>query len=140
VPQGGINIDISGEKELIRSLDSLEPKVAKKIVRQALRPAMKEIITNAKGRAPVDSGALKKSLVTRAARRSRRNIGVLGIVRAERKANYYAAPVELGHKKKSGAIVPEQPFLRGAFDSLKDKAFRAVVNGFWSGIKEAWRK
>ena len=140
MPQGGITIDISGEKELIRALDSLEPKVAKKIVRKALRPAMKEIVANAKGRAPVDSGVLRKGLVTRVARRSRNKIGILGIVRAERKGNYYASPVELGHKKKSGTIVPEQPFLRPAFDSLKEKAFRAVVNGFWSGIREAWRK
>jgi hypothetical protein len=70
------NVAITGDKQLDRRLRALEPKVAKKYARTALRDALKPTAAAVKSAAPRGSGALAGQIKVRAAKRSRRGIAM----------------------------------------------------------------
>lgn len=110
---------ITGVKEIDKALKKLEPKVRKKMVRQAMRPALKPVQATAKEKCPVDTGALRDSIKVKAAKRSRRTMGVdvrsVGVP--------YYGPVEYGSKDR-----PPAGFMRNAYDTGKDKAKDDAIN------------
>lgn len=117
---------ITGDKELDKLLKDLAPAVAKKILRKALRPAMKPLHKEAKTKAPVLEGDLKRSIKLRAAPRSRSHVGIDVVVSKKDwkgDSNFHASFIELGTKD----ITPE-PFLRPAFDTKKNSAKNDVLN------------
>jgi hypothetical protein len=67
---------ITGDKQVDRRLRALEPKVAKKYARTALRDALKPTAAAVKSAAPRGSGALAGQVKVRAAKRSRRGIAM----------------------------------------------------------------
>ena len=132
------SIKLIGGKELDRKLKALPRKVAKKILRQALRAGAKIILAQAKANAPVATGQLKKSLKVRAMKRTRK--GTVGF-KVQTKAGdfkgdeFYGSFLEYGFRrgKRPGKgaeytreIVPAQPFMRPAFDSKKDEAVAVI--------------
>src|SRR4051794_37182099 len=59
------------------ALKELEPRLAKKILRRELRKGLKPIQAAVKANAPVRSGKLRKAVILRATKRTRKNrIGV----------------------------------------------------------------
>lgn len=110
----------------------------RKIIRQTLRSAARPVLATAKAFVPEDTGALRRSLKIRAAKKSRRGIGV--VVRpGSRKElgikadapGYYPAHIELGTK-----YVPESAYLRDAFDAKSDQALETIIQGVGRGIRE----
>jgi len=134
---GGVDISLIGDKELQRKFKTLVGKVQKKIARKAIRAGAKIVLADAKNRAPVLSGKLKKSLKVKAIKRSRSTIGVLVQTGTREKLNipegskyYYPAAVEYGH-----GGVAAKPFLRPALDTNADRALSTIQRELWNGIR-----
>lgn len=126
-------LNIEGAKELEKKLLSFEPKLGKKIIRQALRSGAKLILAEAKANVPVDTGALRDSLKVRAMRKRKHRYGVMvqtseGWFKGEQ---FYGAFVEFGTDKMAA-----QPFVRPAFDSEKEAAEKTIVDGIRQGIEQ----
>lgn len=142
------NIEVSGAQDLAKLLRALPAKVAKKILRKALREGAKLIQQEAVARAPVRTGTLRKNIKVRAATRLKR--GNIGVQVLAGKGDYlgdvfYASFIEFGHrrgKRKGGKVtrledkreeVPPKPFMRPAFDAAKHRAAlraqRLIVEG-----------
>jgi HK97 gp10 family phage protein len=126
---GAVNISLLGDKELQSRLDGLEPAVAKKIVRKAIRVIGNDIRNDARALAPVKTGALRRSIKVRAIRRSRGRMGVivrtgtreeLGIENDDK--GYYPAVQEYGSE-----TVPARPYLRPALDHNQEKGVRKMA-------------
>jgi len=128
-----MDIKIEGAKELEKKLLSFEPKLGRKIIRQALRAGAKVIHTAAKANVPVDTGALKQSLKVKAMRKRRHSYGVMvatsdGWFKGD---EFYGAFLEFGTSK-----MPAKPFVRPAFDAEKDNAEKIIKNQLQQGIEQ----
>ncbi len=62
---GGVVIKLEGFDALKRAFRELEPKLAKKVIRQSVRNGMKTVQAAAKENAPVDTGAGKRKIRVR---------------------------------------------------------------------------
>jgi HK97 gp10 family phage protein len=128
-----MNIKIDGAKELEKKLLSFEPKLGRKVVRQALRKGAKVIQSAAKSNVPVKSGALKKSIKVRALKKRRQSYGVM-VATSEgwfKGDEFYGAFLEFGTSK-----MPAKPFVRPAFDSEKGNAEMIVTSEIRKGIQQ----
>jgi len=117
-------IELRGADELLKGLQELEPAIAKKILRTAMRQAATPILEEAKRRVPILTGQLRKSLKIRAIKRN--NKGRIGVVISTEKGffkgeTFYGAFLEFGTKK-----MPAKPFIRPAFEANKARAVRIV--------------
>lgn len=88
------------DKDLVGILDKVESKVRKRALRTGMRSAMKVVLAKAKQLVPVDSGALKRSLTIRSAKRSRSSVGIMvttkeGLFSGE---TFYGGFKEYGHR------------------------------------------
>jgi HK97 gp10 family phage protein/SPP1 family predicted phage head-tail adaptor len=129
----------TGIKSLDKAFSQLEMKAAGKATRQALRKGAKVIATDAKRRAPVDTGKLRDSIKVRAQRRSRIAIGVNAVTRDadfQGKRLFYALFVEYGTRRGQRP----QPFMRPAFDANKDSVRQQILTDLWANIKTIARK
>src|SRR5438045_385111 len=98
------NYTITGVKEIDRALRSLPAKIAKKVIRQAMRTALKPVKDEVKLIAPKRSGNLAKSIKLKAGTRSRTKIR-LNVSIGDRDftgKTFYGAMVELGTVKMEG--------------------------------------
>lgn len=120
-----VRIDVSGvTASLEEYLRATEGKML-----SALEAGAKVIQAEAKRRAPVDTGNLKKSIKTAARMEGREAVATVG-------SNlHYAIHVEYGHRtrkavkgeqKKPIRWIPGRYFLKGAFDSQRDRAVRVI--------------
>jgi HK97 gp10 family phage protein len=127
-----MNIEIKGAKELEKKLLSFEPKIGRKIVRNALRKAAKIILIAAKANCPVVTGDLKKSLRVRAMKKKKHRYGVMVATSAGwfKGKTFYGAFVEYGTSR-----MPAKPFMRPAFDSEKGKAEMVLKSELKKGIE-----
>lgn len=126
---------ISGLEPLLKKLKTLEPKIAKKVLRQSLRAGAKIIQTAAKAKAPVKSGQLRKAIKVRAQKRTRRGtIGVNVSVGEKDFAGevFYGSFIEFGSSK-----MPARPFMKPAFQENKAAALQVIQDGIAAGIEEA---
>ena len=121
---------LTGLKEIDKALSSLEPKLQKKVLRQAMRKAMKIVAAEAKENAPVDEGTLKASIKVKAGKKTRNAISI-NVQSGEgdfKGDTYYASFIEYGTSKR-----PATPFMRPAFDSkakeAKDLAIKEILDG-----------
>jgi HK97 gp10 family phage protein len=115
---------VTGVKEIDRRLATLEPKVAKKHLRQAMRKGMRPIQSQVEGNAPAgESGDLAASVILRAGKRSRNKMTMnvaLGS-RTFRGEKFYATFTEWGTSDQ-----PAQGYMRRAFDT-RGRGARDVI-------------
>ena len=114
------SIVVTGVKEIDSKLKTLEPKIQKKVLRQAMRSGMKLVLQDAISRVPVLSGLLKRNIKLRAMKRKQNRVGLLVQVKSDERfvkvskagiRYWYPAAVEFGH-----GTVPAYPFMRPAYD------------------------
>ena len=139
------DIQLIGDKKLIRKLKVLSSATVNKIVRPSMKRASKPVITDARNRVPMGgTGLLKKSIGRRG--KTYKNSGVLVEVIGPRSGfkrtveidgkaviknpTKYAHLVEFG-TSKTGA----QPFLRPALASKKSEALRILATEISREIK-----
>ena len=157
-----ISMTLEGGKQLEAKLLGLERKVAKKIVRSAVRAGSKPILSAAKANAQsivggTMGGTIARSLQVRAMKKQRRSQYAVKIQHSE-KANdqlvhiaasgereYIPNAIEYGHAapgrgggKNSPKDVPSRPYMRPAFDSSKGSAEQAVRTELLGGIERAY--
>lgn len=130
---GGV-ISLQGGAELMDALEALGPAMEKKVLRSAMREAAKPMLAEAKRRAPVLTGQLRKSLKIKAMKR--RSNGQVGVLIATEKGffkgeTFYGAFQEFGTKK-----LPARPFIRPAFESNKARAVRIVTEAIRIGLED----
>lgn len=79
------DLQVTGDAALDAALANFDRKIVRKWIRKALRDGAKAVAANYRATVPVDSGAMRDSLIVRSARRLRRGqLGVAVIVDATR--------------------------------------------------------
>lgn len=139
-----LTVDLSGDRELIRKIESLGNQI-KPIASRVLRTAAAPILSQAKANAPVRSGALRASLKVRKAtsRQGRVRIIVSTSAGDFQGKQYYGAFVEYGHKvgsRKLGSArkdVAPVRYIGRAWDALSSQTEQAVKQGFKDEIEKA---
>lgn len=126
-------VKIEGDKALIRKLNRLADKEAKKVIRIAYRAAAKPIFNEVKRKCPVVSGKLKKTLKLRALPRSRVRIGMEII------AGSPAAPY-IGHVELGTSHNPPNPFMRGTVDEYRPRFPTMIGNELGPALERAARR
>ena len=150
-----VKVTITGDKELINSLKKLPKLVARKCLRQAMRPAMKLVQTAAKNNAPVKTGLTQKAIKVRALRRSTKFIGIdVQIGEGDYKGKtFYGAFLEYGTKERFhkagkgqtmvaagyGKIEPHE-FMKDAYKSVGETAKAYAIRKLKELIEEANNK
>lgn len=145
---------VTGIKDIDRRLRRLEPKVGRKVLRQAMRAALKPMVVTAKANAPRDSGELARSIKIRAPKK--RKVGVIRlVVRAvpakekgllvqhpksgkwamPNKAGFYGGFPEFGTKKQVGQHFMYHTFTSDAL-SVKDNCITLIRAGL---DREIWK-
>lgn len=136
------SIVVTGIKEIDRALKELEPKIQRKVLRQAMRSGMKLVLQDALMRVPVLTGLLKKNIKLRAMKRKRNRQGLQvqvrsdeGLVKVSKAGTRYFIPaaVEFGH-----GTVPPHPFMRPAYDLRGPEARDTTMHELLEGaLREA---
>jgi len=143
-----IKLDLTGDKEVVLALNSLNKKLHKKVLRSATRHALKPALAAALTMIPVDSGTLRDSMkiqvkafppfhyVGKVWPKWKHTQMVNGELRRPFK---YAHLVEAGHDvttEKGGEVlghVEEQPFIRHAFlitgPEIKRRFKASIIRG-----------
>ncbi len=136
----GVDIDFKGDKALQSAFNALTGPKQKKAARKGLRAGAKLIADRARQNARFSkrTGKLLKSIKVKAAKRSRSGMGV--IVTTGDDGNlftgetYYGGMVEYGTAKMHA-----RPFLRPAFDTLKDQAAEISRKEIGRAVERIWR-
>lgn len=131
-------ITLTGAEDLIKKLERLEAKTAKKIGRKALRAGAKIVKTEMKSSAPVDQeAALPQSVKIKAGKRSRKRISIeVGIGDDKFKGDkYYATFVELGTSEQ-----PPQDFMGSSAERVASKVGNVVAKELATGIEREAKK
>lgn len=121
---------VKGLEATCDALAELTANVQNSIARKAANKAMDQVVTEAKQRAPVDTGHLAESIGKKNVKQHKRNVKGLvtisvGPVQETQfitpgttnvnKPFKYGVPVEYGHVTKSGAFVPPASFMRSTY-------------------------
>jgi len=151
-------IDTKDFRQTMHRLEKLEPKLARKVLRRALRAGAKQVCTAAKSKAQTVVGGEMGSTIAsyikpRSMRRMRRfSYGVAAEISAKGNeifsgvtadGNHYYIPaaIEYGHAAPGQAggpkVVPAMPFMRPAWDETKGRVLTTIKSMIASGIDEA---
>lgn len=138
--------NLSGLKELAAALRELGPRVARNTLRRAVSSGARLIRDEARIKAPVDTGEMRKDIMIKRERAAkdvmsaRYSVFVLsgkksrlaGKRRNVDKDSFYWKFVELGTSKMSA-----RPFLRPAYEVKKEDAVKTIGDVIDAGIKKA---
>ncbi|MBN1807187.1 MAG: HK97 gp10 family phage protein [Sedimentisphaerales bacterium] len=146
-----MSIKVEGVKELEKKLKELEPKVGRKIVRQALHAGAKVIQKAQKESAKNIVGGnlgseIARNIVVRAIKmRTKNRYGVAALINPKEESfiyytkddtrYYIPAAVEYGHTNEDGTYVCSMPFMRLAFDAEKENAANVIISELKKGIE-----
>jgi HK97 gp10 family phage protein len=123
-------IAVTGVPEIDKRLKELEPRIARKLVRQAIRQALKEMDTALEAVSPRKSGALASSYKVRASGRSRKSIGMdLASTVAYASFINYGAP----HRHIKAQRFADEAYKENA-PSIRDRAMELLVAGIQKEI------
>lgn len=129
-------VAIEGADQLRKNLRSLDDKLRRKLIRDALRKGAQPIYEEARRLVPVRTGALQASINIKASTTAKRvrfrvQTGAEGFFKGK---TYYGGFVEFGHKIGSRKLgdkrkeVPPHPFMGDAFDERGDEARRITLD------------
>ncbi len=143
----GVTIQLTGIDDILRKLNTLDDRVAKKVVRKEVRGGTKVIADEAKARSLVDEGTMKRSISVRARKKRRRGEISMNLIFNVRKfpkltrgstkqrRYFYPAAIEYGTNKMKA-----KPFVRPAWDSKKRPVLARILNGIRAGIEREAHK
>ena len=139
-------VTLTGDKALDKKLSAMPTRLRNKAMRQACRVVAKLVHTDARQKVPRKSGDLAKSLVVRAAKRSRKHKHQVAVTVRTKDGffqgdQFYGGFLEFGtaeRQTKAGASrgrVPQFKFLRNALYSFPETKRQIFVNHIRSFIK-----
>lgn len=143
------SMNLTGFKELADALRELGPRVARNTLRRSVAAGATVIKTDARARAPKDTGEMTKDILVKRERdtkgemsatysvfvRSGKKSRLAGKGRDVQKDSYYWKFVEFGTSKMAA-----KPFLRPAFESRKEEAVKTIGKTLDEGIQKAARE
>lgn len=142
--------NLTGFRELAAAMRELGARTAKNTLRRAVSAGAAVVRNEARSRAPVDTGEMKKDIQMKrekdqrggplAARfsvfvRSGKKSRLAGRARDVQKDSFYWKFVEYGTSK-----MPAQPFMRPSFESTKEEAVRVIGETLDQGVQQAARE
>jgi HK97 gp10 family phage protein len=125
---------ITGVKEIDRRLKQLEPKIAKKVIRQSMRQALKPVRSAVQAEqkiGPFATGATAKAVKIRAGRGQKRGKITIEVRIGQgdyQGDQFYAAFVEFGTKRMEARHKMEAAFDRTK-EAAKDTAVKLILAG-----------
>lgn len=124
-------IKLHGMRELKKELRKLEPRMAKNILRGSVRAIAAEIRDEARANAPVETGNLKRNIISKGRRGRRGSIRASVIAREEgkrgdKKNAFYWRFVEFGHFDRGGNQIPGRPFITEAYESMRGRIVQTM--------------
>lgn len=132
-------------RDVRRALEELPTRVVKNVVRRAVYAGASKIRDVAKGKVPVDTGALRASIIasTNKAQKTGEISASVGVARkkfvrgrrAGRNPRRYAHLVEFGTARTSA-----NPFLRPALDTQVDEVLEVTAARMRTGIDDEARR
>lgn len=140
-------LQITGLDQINKKLKELDSKVGKKIVRKALRIALKPMQQKVKANVPVDTGQTKRAIKILAGKTKKGRISIRVVLGKGyyKGDSFYGAFQEFGHfqgSRKLGASrkeIPGKHFMRDAFEAEKEhtksEAERLILEGINEAIK-----
>jgi HK97 gp10 family phage protein len=151
-----LELKVTGLKEVEAALKTLPARVAKKVLRQAMRKGQKIVQAEVKALAPVRTGATRKAVKVRAGKRKKDTVRInVQIGKGDYKgATYYAAFPEYGtkgsgRKGKHGTEGAQtgrggqraQHYMKRAFEAAGQRAADTTMEAIVAGIEnEATKK
>lgn len=136
---------LEGAEKLEKLFAGLPKKLRGQILRPILREAAKTVQAEAKQRAPSATGAVRDAIKVRASKKLKK--GQVGVDVSIGEGNYrgktfYGAFLEFGAPKhelfgKKLSPLPPQPFMRPAFDAVKDAVARTAMDAIAQAIVDA---
>jgi HK97 gp10 family phage protein len=144
-----IKAQIDGVKDMLAALDGLKKAVRNRILKRAVNKGIKIILKAAKGRAPRESGLLKKSLGSKVKvyRSSGVVVGIVGprkgfkgeVVRKKGRwfpVSVYSDPVRYAHLVELGTShAPAKPFLGPAVTGSRAAIRNAMAEEIRKGLE-----
>jgi len=129
-------------QQVLNFTRNLPAAMAKKIIRQETRRAMKQVLLPpARSQTPKKTGALRKSIKIRAISRSRKSSGVR-LASSDRDFvgdMFYAGFIEYGFTR-GGTDVPGQEILRKIAIRLGPIAIDMAIQKIAQRVEQEWRK
>jgi HK97 gp10 family phage protein len=130
-----ISLEIKGIEELTAKLEALGKNGTKKVMRQAMRAAMKPMLDAVKSKIPVETGEMKRNVKLRALKRSRTQFGYK-VELADPTGELGAVPIEYGWKTaKAKHKIEGQGNIRQAFELTKYTSLETAQNLIKEGIE-----
>ena len=157
--------NVAGLDALFRAMQELPPKLERKALRKAVTAAGMIIRDEARARAPVGTGRLKRAISYGRSNRDcakGKEVGNVFVRKAKNGGNggqksvkahgkfdaYYAVFVEYGHwsrsrkqggksvRKGAAVWIPAHPFLRPAWESRKNDALEAIKKSLAQSVED----
>ena len=120
-------VRIHGLAELKRDMSRLEGRLQKNLLRGAVAKVAAEIRDDARSRVPKDTGNLRKNIMSRRRRGSRHRVSASVIVRKEGKRGEKRNAVYWRFVEYGTRFVSRRPYIRPAYDAMKNKIDRVMV-------------
>lgn len=116
-----MNLEIKGIEEIVAKLQALGKTGTKKVLRKAMREALRPMLQEVKARLPVVTGEQKKNVKLRALKRSRKSFGYK-VELSDPTGEMGAVPTEYGwHAGKDKHHIEGQGNIRQAFEATKEQ-------------------
>jgi len=148
-----MDVRVTGLVALEKKLTALPTKVARKVIRQALRKGAKPVKASVKTNAVAMVGGEMGSLIAKATairavgqRPGRASVGVVLTAKynddfvhiaKDGKRSYIPSAIEFGHTGPGGGekVTPANPFARRAWHTQKPKALSIIQNALRAGVE-----
>ncbi len=129
--KGLFTMKLEGDADLKKLFRSAPKKIINRIARVEIKDAVRPMQQDAKSQAPVDEGDLRKAIVVRAGRRSRRRISREVRVEAKKLKRTGDHPKRVAglFQEEGTKHHKEQPFMRPAFRRHWKAAARKITRG-----------
>jgi HK97 gp10 family phage protein len=132
MPNKNTTFTITGVKEIRRAYRELPKRLANKVIRGAIRKALKPVAARVKQLTPRDTGTLAAATKVRARAKRKRGVIALDVIQGEgsfKGATFYGGFQNFGTKKLEG-----KHYVERAFDETKDAATAQVSSEISAGI------
>jgi HK97 gp10 family phage protein len=139
-------IRLEGLAELERKLQQLPRAVRDKVARQAVLAGAKIVKEDAKARAPVRTGRLRRNIIVKRSRKEDPGVFAYFVTvrgrgkRKDPKNAHYWWFVERGFRHRGGTVVPARPFLKPAFKANINQAIEKMRERVAAGLKREAKK
>lgn len=139
-------LKLTGFKELADAMRELGPRVAKNTLRRAVSAAATEVRNEARNRAPVDTGEMRRDIMVKRERDTKGEMSakysvfvltgkksrIKGMRRNVDRNSFYWRFMEFGTSKMAA-----KPFMRPAYEAKKEDAVRIIGEKLDEGIQKA---